>query len=106
MGKQSRPFNVVQACRYDYAKILEFGQGNTGTLKVDLENLITQVEAAEIRGVSVQAISELVKRGKLKTVSLGKRKFLLRSEVEAFEPGAAGRPKKKNGSKAKPTSKK
>jgi len=66
-------------------------------LKVDLENLITQVEAAEIRGVSVQAISDLVKRGKLKTVSLGKRKFLLRSEVENFEPGPAGRPRKKRG---------
>ncbi len=64
-------------------------------MKVELHDLITQTEAAEIRGVSVQSISYLVKRGKLKTVSIGKRKFLLRSEVEKFKPGLAGRPKGK-----------
>lgn len=62
-------------------------------MKLDLDDLITQTEAAEIRGCSLQAISSLVKRGKLKTVALGKRKFLLRSEVEKFEAGKAGRPR-------------
>lgn len=65
-------------------------------MKVDLDDLITQTEAAEIRGVSVQSISYLVSRGKLKTVTIGKRKFLLRSEVKKFKPGPAGRPKGKS----------
>ena len=64
-------------------------------MKVDLDDLITQTEAAEIRGVSVQSISDLVRRGRLTTVTIGKRKFLLRSEVKEFKPGPAGRPKKK-----------
>jgi excisionase family DNA binding protein len=64
-------------------------------MKVDPDELITQTQAAEMRGVSVQAISGLVKRGKLKTVMIGRRRFLLRSEVEKFKPGPAGRPKTK-----------
>jgi len=59
-----------------------------------LTDLITQKEAAEIRGVARQSISDLVKRGKLTTVTIGKRKFLLRSEVEKFKPSAGGRPRK------------
>ena len=69
-------------------------------MKVDLDDLITQTEAAEIRGVSVQSISYLVRRGKLKTVTIGKRKFLFRSEVKKFKPSPAGRPKKKPAKKA------
>jgi excisionase family DNA binding protein len=64
-------------------------------MKVDLEDLITQKEAAEIRGVSVQAINDLVRRGRLKTVTIAGRKCLSRSEVKKFKPRAAGRPKKK-----------
>ncbi len=64
-------------------------------MKVDLDDLITQKEAAKIRGVSPQSINYLVKRGKLKTVTIGDRKFLLRSEVEKFKPAPAGRPKGK-----------
>jgi excisionase family DNA binding protein len=63
-------------------------------MKVDLNDLITQKEAAEIRGVTPQSINDLVKRGKLKTVSLGKRKFLSRKEVKAFKPSVGGRPKR------------
>jgi excisionase family DNA binding protein len=62
-------------------------------MKVELQDLITQTEAAEIRGVSNQAISDLVKRGKLRTLSIGKRKFLLRSEVKAYKPAKGGRPR-------------
>lgn len=64
-------------------------------MKVDPNDLITQTEAAEIRGVAVQSISDLIRRGRLKTVTIGKRKFLLRSEVEKFKPGTGGRPRKK-----------
>jgi len=65
-------------------------------MTVDLKDLITQKEAAEIRGVSVQAINDLVRRGRLKTVTIAGRKCLSRSEVEKFEPKQAGRPKKKS----------
>jgi hypothetical protein len=37
---------------------------------------------------------------KASTVSIGKRKFLLRSEIEKFKPSPAGRPKKKSAKKA------
>jgi excisionase family DNA binding protein len=62
-------------------------------MKVDLDDLITQKEAARIRGVSVQAINDLVRRGRIETVTIGGRKFLSRSEVEGFKPALAGRPK-------------
>lgn len=63
-------------------------------MKVDLNELITQKDAARIRGVSPQAINYLVKRGKLKTVIVRDRKYLLKSEVEKFKPNPPGRPKK------------
>jgi len=61
---------------------------------VNLDELITQKEAAEIRGVTHQSIHLLVKRGRLRTVRIGARRFLLRSEVENFERVPAGRPRK------------
>ena len=63
-------------------------------MKIKLDDLITQKEAAEIRGVTSQSINDLVKRGKLTTVSIGKRKFLLRSEVKKYKPEVGGRPRK------------
>jgi hypothetical protein len=36
-----------------------------------------------------------VKRGKLRTFKIGDKIFVLKSEVEAYNPGRAGRPKKK-----------
>jgi excisionase family DNA binding protein len=48
--------------------------------------LITQTEAAELRGVTVAAINELIKRGRLKAVEMYGRSLVYRSEVEAFEP--------------------
>ena len=44
--------------------------------------------------MSIQAISQLIKRGSLKTVEIGGRFFLNRDEVETFEPSKGGRPKK------------
>jgi excisionase family DNA binding protein len=57
---------------------------------------LSQAQAAQLRGVSRQAIAELVKRGRFTTFTVGGRKFIKRSEVEAFEshpPGPA--PKRK-----------
>jgi excisionase family DNA binding protein len=65
----------------------------------DMSDLISQTEAAQIRGVSRAAISELVKRGRLRSVVVGGHTLLYRADVEAFEssPGwPKGKPRKDN----------
>lgn len=69
-------------------------------MKVDSGELVNQKEAALIRGVSPQSINYLVKRGKLKTITIGDRKFLFRSEVENYKPEVGGRPRKTPAKKA------
>ena len=63
-----------------------------------LKDLISQAEAARIRGVSPQAIGHLVRTGKLKSVMVAGRLLVFKSEVEKFKPDPGGRPK---GSKSK-----
>ncbi len=58
----------------------------------DVNDLITQAEAARIRGVSREAVYGLVARGKLTVVEIGGQKFLKRSEVESYQPEPGGRP--------------
>jgi hypothetical protein len=50
------------------------------------DDLITQGEAAQLRGVTPQAISELVRRGRLRSVERFGLRLVYRSEVLAFEP--------------------
>ena len=59
------------------------------------DDLISQAEAARLRGVSRQAIRKLVESGRFSVVSVGGRQFVRRSEVMAFTPLQAGRPRKK-----------
>jgi predicted DNA-binding protein YlxM (UPF0122 family) len=61
----------------------------------NLENYISQVEAARMRGVSKQAIADLIRRGRLTTVKVADRNLVLRSEVEGFVAQPNGRPPKK-----------
>jgi len=57
---------------------------------------VSQAEAAEIRGVSRQAIAGLLKKGRFTTLSIGGKILLKRSEVEEFKPKPPGpSPKKK-----------
>lgn len=56
---------------------------------------ISQAEAARLRGVSKQAIANLIRRDRLTTVSVAGRTLVFRSEVEAFVSEPAGRPPKK-----------
>ena len=70
-----------------------------GKMNIDLDKMVTQAEAAEIRGVSVQAINYLVKNDRLKSVKVAGRVLLFRSEVEAFKPSLGGRPKGKQSAK-------
>ena len=60
----------------------------------ELEDLITQAEAARLRNVSREAIYGLVARGKLNVVEIGGQKFVRRSEVENYTPEIGGRPPK------------
>jgi hypothetical protein len=63
-------------------------------MKIDLSDLVSQREAAEMRGVTVQAIHFLVKRGRFTIVEVSRKTFLLRKEVEAYKPDVGGRPRK------------
>jgi hypothetical protein len=57
---------------------------------------VSQAKAAEIRGVSRQAIAGLLKKGRFTTLSIGGKILLKRSEVEEFKPKPPGpSPKKK-----------
>jgi excisionase family DNA binding protein len=53
---------------------------------------VSQAEAARIRGVSRQAISRLIKKGRLRVFQIGGKVLLNRAEIEAFVPEKPGRP--------------
>jgi len=60
---------------------------------VDL-NWVSQAEAARLRGVSRQAISRLVQKGRLRTLSIGGHLLVSREDIRRFKPLNAGRPAK------------
>lgn len=60
-----------------------------------VEEWISQAEAARLRRVTRQAISRLVRRGRIRAVSVAGRLLVSRADALAFEPQTAGRPKKK-----------
>lgn len=55
---------------------------------------ISQAEAARVRGVSRQAITVLVRKGRLTTLKIGGRALVRRKEVEDYTPEPGGRPPK------------
>ena len=59
----------------------------------DPREWISQAEASRIRGVSRQAIAKLVANGRLRSLELGGRTFVCRSDVVEFVPLPGGRPK-------------
>jgi excisionase family DNA binding protein len=66
--------------------------------KVDeMSDLISQAEAARLRGVSRAAIADLIKRGKLRSVSVAGRALVYRSDIINYEQGEPGRPRKTEG---------
>jgi len=68
--------------------------------------MISQADAARIRGVTPQAIAHLIRAGKLRTVTVAGRRLVFRSEVENFKPDVGGRPATKKSKARKRTSKK
>jgi plasmid maintenance system antidote protein VapI len=63
------------------------------------EKYISQAQAARHRGVSDQAIANLIRRGRLTTVRVAGRTLVLRSEIELFVVRPKGRPPKKSTNK-------
>ena len=55
-----------------------------------MSDLISQAEAARIRGVTRAAIRDLIRRERLRSVAIGGREVVYRSEVEAFEKDRPG----------------
>jgi hypothetical protein len=56
---------------------------------------VSQAEAAHLRRVSRQAISKLVRKGRLKTVTIAGRTLVCRADVLSYQPRGPGRPKSK-----------
>lgn len=53
-------------------------------------DLISQAEAARIRGVTRAAIRDLIRRERLRSVTVGGRELVYRSDIEAFEKDKPG----------------
>jgi len=70
-------------------------------MRIDLNNLITQKEAAEIRGCTPQAINQLVQRGSLKSIVVGGKRLVFKDEVEKFQPSKGGRPRTRPATKTR-----
>ena len=73
--------------------------------KEDSKKYLSQAEAARRRGVSDQAIANLIRRGRLTTVEVAGRIVVLRSEIEGFvaRPKFGNPPKKSTSKKASQT---
>jgi len=65
-------------------------RGDTPKGNVDPSQWVSQSEASNVRNVTRQAISRLVKKGRFTTLLIGGKKLLNSSEVEAFTPKAPG----------------
>jgi excisionase family DNA binding protein len=55
------------------------------------DDWVSQAEAARIRGVSRQAIARLIKRGRFRTLLIGGKILLRRSEVKNYKRMLPGR---------------
>ncbi|HEU0047187.1 MAG TPA: excisionase family DNA-binding protein [Nitrososphaera sp.] len=61
---------------------------------MNFDAYVTVTEAAELRGVTRQAILLLIANGRLKAVKVGNQYLLERKEVLKFKGHAGGRPPK------------
>lgn len=59
----------------------------------EMSDLISQAEAARLRGVTRAAIQDLVRRGRIRSVNVGGRALVYRSEIVNYQQGEPGRPK-------------
>jgi excisionase family DNA binding protein len=68
---------------------------NKFSVAIDPSDWITQAEAARLRKVSRQAIARLVSNDRLRTLNIGGRVLVNRSDLLVFQPNPPGRPKGK-----------
>ena len=66
-----------------------------GFLNENPNEWISASEAARLRGVSRQAIANLVRRGRLRTLQFGGKTFVSKVDVETYAPDPGGRPRKR-----------
>ena len=57
-----------------------------------MDDWITQIEAAELRGLSVQVINNWVRRGRIRSTEIYGKVLVSRADVLSYEPGKGGRP--------------
>ena len=71
------------------------------------EGLITQTEAARLKGTTLSVVNQWVRRGRVRSVDLFGRKLVYRDDVLAYDPdeNKGGRPPKAQAMK-QPTRKK
>jgi len=93
-------WRAITLARFHYYRISWKTPRHFLRMKIDLSEVVSIKEASEIRGVSTQSIHELIKRGRLTVVKVSGRKFLLRKEIEGFEPLPVGRPRKDSAAKS------
>lgn len=60
----------------------------------NMADLISQAEAARLRGVTRAAIQDLIRRERIRAVNVGGRALVYRSEIVNYEQGEPGRPRK------------
>ena len=60
------------------------------------EDWITQTEAARLKGMTLAAINELVRRARVRSTELYGKRLVSRADIEAFEP----KPKKQSARKS------
>jgi excisionase family DNA binding protein len=60
-------------------------RGRTASRPESLKDLISQAEAARIRGVTRAAIRDLIRRGRLVSVEVGGRLLVHKSDIDSFE---------------------
>jgi excisionase family DNA binding protein len=70
---------------------------NSSEEPISPSDWVSQAEAAQLRGVSRQAISKLVRNGRLKSIVVGGHRLVSRADLLSFRPRAAGRPRAKRG---------
>lgn len=66
---------------------------SAGKVVDEMGDLISQAEAARLRGVTRAAIQDLVRRGRIRSVEVGGRSLVYRSEIINYEQGKPGRPR-------------
>ena len=85
---------VLEGYETNFAMSIELGREDENIS--DMSTWISQSEAARLRGVSREAIYNLVKKNRLKTLKVGGKTLVNRIEIENYRPRLPGpKPKKK-----------